>query len=101
MVRLSVGVVASAGIYAVLLLAPDWWNDAVPTGGFDWRSLLKSTWEAHICAGMCVGFLLRSMFRKFGLATIVGVLLAFGIGHLSRRVPGLRATLGTAPKEGG
>lgn len=53
MVRLSVGVVASAGIYAVLLLAPDWWNDAVPTGGFDWRSLLKSTWE-YIFAQACV-----------------------------------------------
>lgn len=34
---------------------------------------------------------------KFGFVTILGVLLAFGVGHLSRRVPGLRVILGTAP----
>jgi fucose 4-O-acetylase-like acetyltransferase len=142
MIWLSIGLVASAGIYAALLLAPDWWNDVVASGEFNWRSLLKSTWEALICAGMCVGLivLFRSLIRrtnrllmamaaasyaayilhftfvvglqagmagldlpalvKFGLVTALGVLLAFGTGHLSRRVPGLRAILGTAPKEG-
>jgi len=36
-------------------------------------------------------------FVKFGLVTAIGVLLAFGIAHLSRRVPGLRTILGTTP----
>ena len=34
---------------------------------------------------------------KFGVVAILGVVLAFGAGHLSRRVPGLRAILGTTP----
>lgn len=32
---------------------------------------------------------------KFGLVTAGAVVLAFGVGHLSRRVPGLRVVLGT------
>jgi peptidoglycan/LPS O-acetylase OafA/YrhL len=32
---------------------------------------------------------------KFGIVTAGAVVLAFGIGHLSRRVPGLRVVLGT------
>jgi hypothetical protein len=35
---------------------------------------------------------------KFGVVAILGVMLAFGAGHLSRHVPGLRAVLGTTPR---
>lgn len=36
---------------------------------------------------------------KFGFVTVFGVLLAFGIAHLSRRIPGMRLILGTTPGE--
>ncbi|MCP4964263.1 MAG: acyltransferase [bacterium] len=34
---------------------------------------------------------------KFGIVASLGIVLAFGAGHLSRRVPGLRTVLGTSP----
>lgn len=139
MIWLAVGVAAAAGIYAMRALAPDRWNDVFSTGGRNWESLVYSTWEALICAGMCVGLivLFREVFNrtnrvlmamataslaayilhlgvvvgvqtgiegldwstltKFGFVTAIGVVLAFGIGHLSQRVPGLRVILGTKP----
>jgi len=139
MIWLSVGLVASAGYWALLLLAPD--SDVTAGGGFNWPSLLYSTWESLICAGMVVGLivLFRQVFHrtnrilvamaaasyaayiihfmivvflqvgiegldipalvKFGLVTILGVLLAFGVGHLSPLVPGMRMVLGTTPTE--
>lgn len=36
---------------------------------------------------------------KFGIVTVLGVALAFGLAHLSRRVPGLRVILGTTPAQ--
>ena len=36
---------------------------------------------------------------KFAMVFTFGVLLAFGIGHLSRRVPGVRSVLGTTPSK--
>lgn len=39
------------------------------------------------------------VFVKFGLVAFFGVVLTFGIAHLSRRVPGLRVILGTTPAE--
>ncbi|GAA3340681.1 acyltransferase family protein [Amorphoplanes nipponensis] len=38
-----------------------------------------------------------SPFVKFGIVAVPAVLLSFGAAHLSRRVPGLRRLLGTAP----
>jgi surface polysaccharide O-acyltransferase-like enzyme len=38
-----------------------------------------------------------SPFLKFGVVAVLAVLLSFGTAHLSRRVPGLRHLLGTAP----
>ncbi|HEU4668225.1 MAG TPA: acyltransferase family protein [Arthrobacter sp.] len=35
---------------------------------------------------------------KFVLVAVLGVLLSFGLGHISRKVPGLRVLLGTAPE---
>ena len=139
MVWLSVGLIASAGYWALLLLAPD--SNITAGGGFKWQSLVYSAWESLICAGMVVGLIVffRQVFRrnnpvlvamaaasyaayiihfmivvflqagiegidlpaliKFGVVSILGVLLAFGIGYWSRRVPGLRVILGTTPAE--
>jgi len=36
---------------------------------------------------------------KFGLVAVLGVPLAFGAGHLSGRIPGLRTLLGTTPRD--
>jgi len=36
---------------------------------------------------------------KFGVVTAAGVVLAFGVGLLSRRIPGLRVVLGTTPPD--
>ena len=36
-------------------------------------------------------------FPKFGVVAVLAVVLSFGIAHLSRRVPGVRRLLGTAP----
>jgi len=137
MAWLGVGVIASAGMYALWLLAPDRWDSVASTGGTNWQSLVYSTWEAVICAGLSVGLvvLFRQVFNrtgrvltamaaasyaayilhwlivvglqsglegvdmpvlaKFGLVTAFATLLAFGIGQISRRVPGLRVILGT------
>lgn len=38
-----------------------------------------------------------SPFLKFGIVAVLGVALSFGVAHLSGRVPGLRALLGTTP----
>lgn len=38
-----------------------------------------------------------SAFVKFALVAVLGVCLSFGVGHLSRKVPGLRVILGTTP----
>jgi len=140
MIWLGVGLAASTGFYVVLALDLTW-TEGWSAGGFTRRSLLFSTWEALICAGMCVGLIVafRTVFRrtspvlealaaasyaayilhvtfvvglqagleevdvsasvKFGLVASAGLLLSFGAGHLSRYVPGLRAILGTSPKE--
>jgi glucan biosynthesis protein C len=139
LVWLIVGLVASAAIAVLRSLAPDQWSDVVALGGFNWPSLVYSTWEALICVGLSVGLivLFRTVFQrsnrlliamaaasyaaymvhvmiviglqvgisdldlpafmKLGLVSAFGVLLAFGIGHLSRWVPGARMLLGTAP----
>jgi peptidoglycan/LPS O-acetylase OafA/YrhL len=38
------------------------------------------------------------VLAKFGLVTLLSVILAFGLGYLSRRIPGLRVVLGTQPE---
>lgn len=35
---------------------------------------------------------------KFALVSLLGVVIAFGIGHLSRWIPGVRMVLGTVPR---
>jgi surface polysaccharide O-acyltransferase-like enzyme len=136
MTWLAVGLIAAAGVFTVEALGR--WNDVIASGGPNWPSLVRSTWEAVICAGLAVGLttLLRNVFHrtrrllasmaatsyaayilhvyvvvalqaaaeglevpamvKFALVAFLGVVLAFGIGHVSRRMPGARVILGTA-----
>ena len=53
LVWLGVGLAASAGNWALLLLAPE--SAVTAGGGFNWQSLVYSAWESLICAGMVVG----------------------------------------------
>jgi peptidoglycan/LPS O-acetylase OafA/YrhL len=127
----------SAGIYAVQAFG--WWGDIMVRGGLNWPSLLRSTLEALIAAGLSVGLvvLFREVFHrpsrllvamatasyaayilhlyivvglqigfgglelpavvKFAMVAVLGTALAFGLAHLSRRVPGMRIVLGTTP----
>ncbi|GAA2093597.1 hypothetical protein GCM10009841_03470 [Microlunatus panaciterrae] len=138
---LAVGLLATLVMVAVQAFGR--WDDVLATGGVDARSLLRSTLEAFICAGLSVGLvvLFRQVFHKpsrllaalatasyaayilhlwiviglqvaieglelpafvkFGVVTVLGIVLAFGIGHLSGKVPGVRLLLGTgSPKVG-
>ncbi len=138
MIWLGAGLLAAAGIFVLQALGQ--WN-LIGGGGLNWPSLVRSTWEAVICAGLSVGLivLFREMFHrprrllaamaaasyaayiihiyiivglqagiegvnlpavvKFALVAVAGIILAFGIGHLSRKVPGLRVVLGTTPRQ--
>jgi glucan biosynthesis protein C len=68
--------------------------------------MLAGTYAAYILhIGIVIGLQLGiegfdlPVFVKFGLVAAFGVLLSFGIGHLSRRVPGLNVILGTTPRD--
>lgn len=69
-------------------------------------ALAAASYAAYIVHFMIVVFLQAGIegvqmpaLVKFGLVAILGVLLAFGVGHLSRRIPGLRTILGTTKPE--
>lgn len=140
MIWLAIGLIASVGLANLRLRDPARYADVIETGGFNWESLLYSTWEAVICAGLSVGLvvLFRTLFRrtnrfltamttasmaayvlhliivvglqssietqdqpallKFAIVTAIATVLAFGLGHLSRRTPGARTVLGTSVK---
>jgi glucan biosynthesis protein C len=141
MIWLGIGLIASAGVFAAKALPPETVAKYLAFGGDNWQSLVYSTWEALICAGMVIGLIVFAriafdrphrliaamlaatyaayilhigvviglqfgiegvdlpVFVKFGLVTVFGVLLSFGIGHLSRQVPGLNVMLGTTPRD--
>ena len=69
-------------------------------------ALAAASYAAYIIHFMIVVFLQAGIegvqvpaLVKFGSVAVLGVLLAFGVGHLSRRVPGLRTILGTTEAE--
>lgn len=64
MTWLGVGLVASAAVYA--LEAFGLWGDPRAVGGFNWPSLLRTSLEALIGAGLSVGLvvLFREVFRR-------------------------------------
>jgi len=63
---LGIGLTASAARYAYNYWGQSFLPRITDTGGFNWRSLVWSTWEAFICVGMCVGLLIlfRELFNK-------------------------------------
>jgi len=63
---LGIGLTASAARYAYNYWGQSFLPRLTGTGGFNWRSLVWSTWEAFICVGMCVGLLIlfRELFNK-------------------------------------
>lgn len=63
---LGIGLTASAARYAYSYWGWRLLPQITDTGGFNWRSLVWSTWEAFICIGMCVGLviLFRELFNK-------------------------------------
>ena len=63
---LAIGLVASAGVYALALLAPERAAELLAGGGFNTRSLLYSAWESLICVAMCLGLMVfgRIVFQR-------------------------------------
>jgi surface polysaccharide O-acyltransferase-like enzyme len=64
LIGLGIGVAASAGVYAIALLAPDRAAELLANGGFNTPSLLYTAWEALICAAMVLGLMVlgRTIF---------------------------------------
>lgn len=63
---LAIGLVASVGVYALALLAPERAGELLAGGGFNTRSLLYSAWESLICVAMCLGLMVfgRAVFKR-------------------------------------
>src|SRR5512133_3904019 len=59
---LAVGLAASATMYALQGMAPDRWDDVLASGGLNWPSLVRSTWETVIAISLCVGLIV--FFRE-------------------------------------
>lgn len=59
---LGVGLTAVAMMYALQGVAPARWDDVVASGGLNWQSLVRSTWESVIAISLCVG--LTVFFRE-------------------------------------
>jgi glucans biosynthesis protein C len=135
MIWLSIGLIASGGIYVAYALGP--WNALMATGGVNLSSLVRSAWENLIAVSLSIGLIVafREMFSsshrllaamaaasfgayilhpvivvalqaaianlalpafvKFAMVSVLGTASAFGLAHLTSKVPGLRAVLGT------
>jgi peptidoglycan/LPS O-acetylase OafA/YrhL len=65
MTWLGIGLGAAALRYAYSLWPAARLPGIINQGGADWRSLVWSTWEALICAGLCVGLLVLAR-ERFG-----------------------------------
>jgi fucose 4-O-acetylase-like acetyltransferase len=86
MIWLTVGVTASIGFYVLRLSSPETFSDWIATGGFNWESMVLSSWEAFICAGMSIGLivLFREVFNRTNrvLAAMAVAGLAAYVLHL-------------------
>jgi glucans biosynthesis protein C len=60
LIWLSVGVIASGGIYAIYAFGS--WSQLMSAGGSDLSSLIRSCWETVIAVGLSVGLIV--VFRK-------------------------------------
>jgi hypothetical protein len=85
MTWLCVGVVASAGVYVAHGIGV--WNKVMGIGGLTLSSLVPSTWETIICAGLPVGLivLFREVFHRphWLLVTMAAASFAAYILHLA------------------
>jgi hypothetical protein len=65
-VWLGIGVTASVGMYTLQGLAPDRWDDLVASGGLNWPSLVRATWESLLCVSLSAGLivLFRTLFHR-------------------------------------
>ena len=66
---LTIGVMASAGLYWMRATSPGTWRDVVDApSGLNFEALVYPAWEAVICAGMSVGLivLFREVFNRAG-----------------------------------
>ncbi|MGG6241235.1 acyltransferase family protein [Nodosilinea sp. AN01ver1] len=65
LIWLGIGLGAAILRYGYTLARGRWFSiRVIADGGWDWRSLFWSTWEATICVGLCVGLLV--FFRERG-----------------------------------
>jgi len=64
MTWLSVGIIASAGVYVAHPIGV--WDKVMGIGGLTLSSLVRSTWETTICVGLSVGLivLFREVFHR-------------------------------------
>lgn len=63
LIWLGIGLGAAILRYGYTLARGHWFSiRLIADGGWDWRSLVWSTWEATICVGLCVGLLV--FFRE-------------------------------------
>ena len=64
---LGIGLLAAAAYYVYSIWGAQWFYETfgtgiIATGGLDWRSLVFCLWEAVVCVGLCIGFLI--LFRE-------------------------------------
>jgi hypothetical protein len=94
MTWLCVGVVASAGVYVAHRIGA--WNKVMGMGGLTLSSVVRSTWETIICAGLSVGLpvLFREMFHRphWLLVTMAAASFAAYILYLAIVMP-VQATI--------
>ena len=92
---LRIGLALAALRYAYLLGGD--WTPRLAGGGFNFGSLMWSTWEAFICVGLCVGLpvLFRERFAHPGRWTQLAARHAFGayVVHVIPVVVGLQFVL--------
>ncbi|HSK27960.1 MAG TPA: acyltransferase family protein [Jiangellales bacterium] len=83
---LAVGLTAAASVYLLQAVAPERWTSVMTLGGVNGGSLLRSTWEALICAGLAAGLvvLFRDVVRRSGplLAAVAAASYAAYIVHV-------------------
>ncbi|UCH48908.1 MAG: acyltransferase family protein [Betaproteobacteria bacterium] len=86
MIWLTIGLIAAAGAYAVMLVDLEMWRNLVATGGRNVRSLCLSALEAVICVGLSIGLivLFRSLIQRASglLAAMVMASYAAYVLHL-------------------
>jgi hypothetical protein len=63
---LGIGMTGSVAMYLLQGLAPTRWDDVVASGGLNWPSLVRATWESVLCVSLSTGLivLFRTLFHR-------------------------------------